>query len=433
MGAGWSPLRARSLDQPRNTRGSAIRNVLDAVRIAAEAHGELRRTCGGVRHGFVHPLQPDFGNLVHALGLGGQGVPRMTHRRVQPAQTERGNLIQALGLTGQNIGGHLHPVALGLDCAVRGLGFLLQTREQLEHRNALALLPCKHELRTRGCRLPGIFDFLGLAVELDCGGLRRTRGATREHCRNWATCESQQVSSGGLQFAAGVFNDGFELCGAPGQDFGGAQSRFVEPRGQLFDPVAFGAKALRDVIGSHAGPRAGIFQLGDAFFERGLERAKPAQRAIEPRGERIEFAPHGTAQTLRVLHGAFIGRRQAAGNQCELARCIGQRKRAGKRKGGCDKEQWRKEDHHRGESNDLRVEARKALRGDIAPEIGAGSSGPERAHDRSEDENAKSGPWGLKNLRAAAFTGLLDLKHLALSGDVLFRRGLLTVPSDLGS
>ena len=269
----------------------------------------------GFPHGFDQPRNPGrsiIGGFLHALGILDEAGGKLhrarragRHRGIDAAQTGIGEVIEALRLACKSHRGFLRRVALGVQHALKGIGLFFQPREQFIHRDPLAFLARQHEFRARSGGIADGLDLLGLAVELDGRGLRRIGGPLRG-VAEMVDLRIQRLARG-FQFAAGRFDDRLELCGSPRQQFCRARGNLIEAAGEILDSFTFGMKALRDGFCFDGGAGAGFVELSDAIFERRFQCAHASKGAVEPGGQRVEFAAHGAAQTLGALNRILIG------------------------------------------------------------------------------------------------------------------------------
>ena len=157
----------------------------------------------------------------------------------------------------------------------------------------------------------------------------------------------------------------------------GAVGGIGEMVAQGFQPLAFLGEAGGNRFAAHGGAGAGFVQSRDLIFQRIFQRAQPAEGAVQPGIQGIQFAAHGAAQHHGAARGGVIGGEKMFGGG--LQRFGGAAHLAGAAEGGGDgDEQKRRQRHGGGEQGQLlHVQLAETLRPEIAPEIGAPHPDPE--------------------------------------------------------
>ena len=134
---------------------------------------------------------------------------------------------------------------------LEGPCFLAQPHQKLRHSRALALLAREHEFGTLHHGVGGAFDLLGLAVELDGGGLGRLRslvGCLAEHL-----ALRFQSLAGRAQFVGRILDHRLELRSAAGKRFRGARAGGVQIAAGGLDRAAQLGASLRQDVGQARG------------------------------------------------------------------------------------------------------------------------------------------------------------------------------------
>ena len=319
------------------------------------------------------------GETGRQLGPAGLGIG---HQMFDAALRLAGDIFETFGFRTQLRDRLRHRFALFAEPCLEALALVLETLQQFVHRGAMPLVTAEHEFGTCHGGIGHRFDALGLAVELDGGGMRRL-GRRIGGVAEIGGVRVERVASR-FQGTFGGFDGGLELGGAAGHDLTGAGRRIGQRAGDRIDAVALLRQAGGDGIGPHIDAGAGLVDGGNLVLEHAFERPQAGEGSIQPRIEAIQLPAHGPAQTGGGARGALIGAEQAFADLGQGLGGLAHGLAPGEGPGGHD-QQGR--GHDRGEAQKgklLEIEGEQAAGAEIAPSIGRGRTEPESAQNRGK-------------------------------------------------